>query len=89
MVLPKKRIMEIYLNVAEWDVGVFGIEAASQHYFGRPASKLSRRQAALLTVTLPNPAARNPARPSGGLNRLAGRIERRAAKAGGYVGCVK
>ena len=89
VVLSKKRIMEIYLNVAEWDVGVFGIEAASQHYFGRPASKLSRRQAALLTVTLPNPAARNPARPSGGLNRLAGRIERRAAKAGGYVGCVK
>lgn len=89
VVLPKKRIMEIYLNIAEWDEGVFGIEAAAQRYFGRPASKLSARQAALLTVTLPNPAGRNPARPSGGLNRLATLIERRAAKSGGYVGCVR
>jgi monofunctional biosynthetic peptidoglycan transglycosylase len=88
-VLSKKRIMEIYLNIAEWDKGVFGIEAAAKHYFGRSASQLSARQAALLTVTLPNPADRNPARPSAGLNRLARLIERRAAKAGGYVGCVK
>ncbi|MCG6858123.1 MAG: monofunctional biosynthetic peptidoglycan transglycosylase [Salaquimonas sp.] len=88
-VLSKKRIMEIYLNIAEWDKGVFGIEAAAKHYFGRSASQLSARQAALLTVTLPNPAERNPARPSAGLNRLARLIERRAAKAGGYVGCVK
>lgn len=89
VVLPKRRVMEIYLNVAEWDEGIFGIEAAAQHYFSRPASGLNARQAALLTVTLPNPAARNPARPTAGLNRLAGRIEQRAAKAGGYVGCVK
>ena len=89
VVLSKKRIMEIYLNVAEWDVGVYGIEAAAQHYFGRPASKLTPRQASLLTVTLPNPDGRNLAWPSAGLNRLASRIERRAAKAGGYVRCVK
>jgi len=87
--LPKKRIMEIYLNIAEWGDGVFGIEAAAQHHFGRPASKLTARQAALLAVTLPNPLARNPAKPSNSLSRLAGVIERRAARAGGYVGCVK
>lgn len=89
LVLPKKRIMEIYLNIAEWDEGVFGIEAAAQNYFGRTASRLSARQAAFLAVTLPNPAGRNPANPSAGMMRLARIIEQRAAKAGGYVDCVK
>jgi monofunctional biosynthetic peptidoglycan transglycosylase len=81
--------MEIYLNIAEWGEGIFGVEAAARHYFGRPASKLSAREAALLTVTLPNPAARDPAKPSAGLRRLARIIERRAARSGGYVFCVK
>ncbi|MEZ5871286.1 MAG: monofunctional biosynthetic peptidoglycan transglycosylase [Nitratireductor sp.] len=89
VVLPKKRIMEIYLNIAEWGDGVFGVEAAAQKYFKRPASQLSARQAALLTVALPNPFVRNPAKPGSGMRRLASLIERRAAKAGGYVGCVK
>jgi len=86
---PKKRIMEVYLNIAEWDEGVFGVEAAAQHYFSRSASKLTARQAALLTVSLPDPKGRNPARPSGSLQRLAGVIQRRAAKSGGYIQCVK
>jgi monofunctional biosynthetic peptidoglycan transglycosylase len=89
VVLPKRRIMEIYLNIAEWDVGVFGIEAAAQHYFNRPASKLNARQAALLAVTLPAPGVRNPAKPGRGLQRLAGIIERRAARSGGYTGCIR
>jgi monofunctional biosynthetic peptidoglycan transglycosylase len=89
VVLPKKRIMEIYLNIAEWDAGVFGIEAAAQHYFNRPASKLNARQAALLAVTLPAPGVRNPAKPGRGLQRLAGIIERRAARSGGYTGCIR
>lgn len=88
-VLPKRRIMEIYLNIAEWGPGIYGIEAAAWHHFSRPAAELTARQAALLTVTLPNPAGRNPAKPSAGLKRLASVIERRAAKAGGYVGCLK
>ncbi len=87
-VLPKRRIMEIYLNIAEWGPNIYGIEAASQHHFSRPAKDLTRRQAALLAVTLPNPTGRNPARPSAGLKRLASIIERRAEKAGGYVGCL-
>lgn len=88
-VLSKRRIMEIYLNVAEWDDGVFGIEAASQHHFGRSAANLSARQAALLAATLPSPKLRNPARPGPGMSKLAGVIERRAQKAGGYTGCVR
>lgn len=86
--MPKRRIMEIYLNIAEWGPNIYGIEAASQHYFGKPASKLTRRQAALLAVTLPNPLARNPAKPGPGLKRLASVIERRAGKAGAYVQCL-
>lgn len=88
LVVSKRRIMEIYLNIAEWGPGIYGIEAAAQHHFGRSAKNLSRRQAALLAVTLPNPIDRNPGKPSKGLSRLASIIERRAAKAGGYVGCL-
>lgn len=88
-VLSKRRIIEIYLNIAEWGPGIYGIEAAAQHHFGISASRLSRRQAALLAVTLPNPYTRNPAKPGPGLSRLAGIIERRAAKAGAYVTCLQ
>lgn len=89
MVMSKRRIMEIYLNVAEWGPGIYGIEAAAQHHFGVSAARLTRRQAALLAVTLPNPQARNPAKPGPGLRRLANLIERRAARSGSYVGCLK
>jgi monofunctional biosynthetic peptidoglycan transglycosylase len=89
LVLSKKRIMEIYLNIAEWGPGIYGIEAASQYRFGRPASALTRRQAALLAVTLPSPETRNPAKPTKGLSRLARIIERRARQAGAYIGCLK
>lgn len=51
----KRRILEVYLNVAEFGNGIYGIEAAAQHYFDKPASKLSREQAALLVAMLPNP----------------------------------
>src|SRR5690606_19281282 len=87
--LSKRRIMEIYLNIVEWGPGIYGVEAAAQHHFGRPAKSLSRRQAALLAVTLPNPHVRNPAKPSAGLNRLASIIETRARRAGAYVGCLE
>jgi monofunctional biosynthetic peptidoglycan transglycosylase len=51
----KERILTVYLNVAEFGDHLFGIEAASRHYFGIPAARLSRAQAALLAATLPNP----------------------------------
>ena len=56
--LSKKRIFEIYLNVAEWGQGIYGVEAASQHYFSKSASGLSPAEAATLAALLPNP--RNP-----------------------------
>lgn len=88
LVLSKRRILEIYVNIAEWDTGVYGIEAASQHYFGKPASKLTAREAALITVSLPAPDARNPADPSRTMRRLAQRVERLARGSGAYVGCL-
>lgn len=59
----KRRIMEVYLNVAEFDEGVFGIGAASKHYFGVPASSLSSTQAARLMAILPSPKRRSASRP--------------------------
>lgn len=88
-VLSKRRIMEIYLNVAEWGNGIFGIEAASKHYFGKSAKRLSANQAALLTVALPNPHLRNPQKPSKSLRRLANIVQKRAKQAGAYIGCLK
>ncbi len=55
IVLSKKRILEIYLNAAEWGVGIFGIEAAARHYFGISAAQLSPQQAAWLAAILPAP----------------------------------
>lgn len=70
----KRRIMEVYLNVIEFGDGIYGVEAASQHYFGKSANKLTKRQAALLASALPNPLKRNPASPNRKLNRKADRV---------------
>jgi len=88
LVVPKWRIMEIYLNIAEWGPGIYGIEAAAQHHFGVSAKNLTARQSALLAATLPNPITRNPAKPSAGMRRLANIVQRRAARSGAYVECV-
>ncbi len=87
-VWSKQRMMELYLNVAEWGPGIYGAEAAAQHHFGVSAAKLSRRQAALLAVSLPNPIERNAGEPGRGLRRLAGVIERRASRSGEYIKCL-
>ena len=60
----KRRVMEAYLNIAEWGDGIFGAEAAAQRYFHKPAKKLTRPQAALLAATLPNPIRYRADRPS-------------------------
>ncbi|PWL16823.1 monofunctional biosynthetic peptidoglycan transglycosylase [Falsochrobactrum shanghaiense] len=88
-ILSKRRIMEIYLNIAEWGPGIYGIEAAAQHYFKRPAAKLTAQQSALLAVTLPNPAMRNPTKPTRAMQRTARIVSGRAARAGPYVTCVR
>ena len=77
LVWGKKRIMECYLNIIEFGDGIYGCEAASQHYFGHSASKLSKREAALLAVCLPTPLKSNPGHPSRYLNRQSSIIQGR------------
>lgn len=72
----KERIMEVYLNVIEMGNGVYGAEAAAQHYFGRSAAKITQRQAALIVAAYPNPRQRDPARPTPYLNKRAAQIQR-------------
>lgn len=55
LIWGKKRILEVYLNVIEMGPGIFGVEAAAQKYFGKPASKLSRSESAMIVAALPNP----------------------------------
>jgi monofunctional biosynthetic peptidoglycan transglycosylase len=73
LVLPKHRILEIYLNIAELGpFGQFGAQAGSTYAFGRPAASLSPREAALLAAILPNPVVRSARNPGPGVRRLAG-----------------
>lgn len=64
LIWSKERIMEVYLNVIEMGDGIYGIEAASQTFFKKPASKLTRGQAAMIAAVLPNPRRWNPAKPT-------------------------
>jgi monofunctional glycosyltransferase len=82
----KPRILEVYLNIAEWGPGIFGIEAAAQSYFGRAAAQVSEKQAALLAVALPNPIKRDVSDPSSAVLRRAGTIQARMRVTGG-LGC--
>jgi monofunctional biosynthetic peptidoglycan transglycosylase len=75
LIWPKRRIMEVYLNIAEWGPGIFGIESAARFRFNKSARSLSAGQASRLAVALPNPLARNPARPGPGLQRLARAVQ--------------
>ncbi len=78
-VLPKQRILEIYLNIAELGpTGQFGAQAGSIFAFGHPASTLSPREAALLAAILPNPVRRSARNPGPGVRRLAGTYMARA-----------
>ncbi|WP_093152384.1 MULTISPECIES: monofunctional biosynthetic peptidoglycan transglycosylase [Thalassobaculum] len=76
LLVPKRRILELYLNVVEMGDGIYGVEAAAQRHFGKPASGLTRTEAARLAAILPNPLDRNPARPSGEVGRRAQEIAR-------------
>lgn len=71
---PKRRILEVYLNIAEFGEGVFGVQAASQAYFGRTAGALSARQAAQLAAVLPAPQSRDAAAPTAAIRRRASAI---------------
>lgn len=79
----KERILEVYLNSAEWDEGVFGAQAAARHHFGVDASRLSRQQASLLAAVLPNPRNWSASRPSTYVARRAGWIRQQMSQLGG------
>ena len=90
VVLPKRRIMEIYLNIAEWGPnGEFGVEAGSRYAFGISARDLNPIQAAELTAILPNPSARSARRPGVVVLRLAGLYEQRAVTYATRDACLR
>jgi len=90
LVLPKKRILEIYLNIAEWGPhGEFGVEAGARWAFGKSARDLTGTQAAELAAILPNPANRSARTPSLLVRRLAGLYAQRAAQFSGLDACVR
>ena len=85
----KQRILEIYLNIAEWGPGIFGAEAAARYHFRKPASTLNPREAALLAVSLPNPFDRQAGRPGPGTARLADNLLLRMRAGQGNTACVR
>ena len=87
----KRRIVEVYLNIAEFDEGVFGAQAAALHYYGRDAAILSLDQAARLAAVLPDPKGRDPHRDTAFMNRRAASIAdgARTLEGEGRAGCVE
>jgi monofunctional biosynthetic peptidoglycan transglycosylase len=89
LVLSKRRILEIYLNIAEWGPnGEFGVEAGSRYAFGKPARDLTHYEAGMLAAVLPNPLERNAHKPGPGLRRLAGLYVGRSAKSPAADDCL-
>lgn len=88
---PKRRILEVYLNVAEFDEGVFGVEAAARHYFGVGPEALTSRQASQLAAVLPSPKTRSASRPTAYLKKRAAQIRSGAAtiRADGRADCFE
>lgn len=80
---PKERILEVYLNVVEWDSGVFGLEAAAQHYFGVHADQLTAARASRLAAILPNPREWSASRPSAYIQQRSQWIRQQMRQLGG------
>jgi monofunctional glycosyltransferase len=90
LVLPKWRVLEIYLNIAEWGPrGQFGAEAGSRFAFDRSVTAIGAREAALLAAVLPNPKRRSAKTPGPAVRRLAAIYERRAAAQTALASCAK
>ena len=85
---PKRRMLEIYLNIAEWGPGIFGAEAAARYHFGKSAAQLTPREASLLAAALPNPLKRNAGRPNALTARIAAHIGARAGRESQDAACV-
>lgn len=88
IVWPKRRILEIYLNIAEWGPGVFGAEAAARHHFNKPAYRLNEREAALLAAVLPNPVRRDAGSPNTLTSSKARVVQARVKAYGAIAACV-
>src|SRR5882757_4904554 len=89
LVLPKRRVLEIYLNIAEWGPnGEFGAEAGARYAFNKPASQLSAGEAALLAAMLPNPKRRSAKAPRPAIRRIAGVVQARADRSGAIDACL-
>jgi monofunctional glycosyltransferase len=86
---PKPRVIEVYLNVAQWGPGIFGAEAASEYYFRKRASELTPREALLLAAALPNPRFRNPGKPNATMLRIGRSIERRLPILAARSTCIR
>ena len=82
---PKRRILEVYLNIVELGDGVFGVEAASQRYYGKAAARLGPEEAALLAAVLPNPLRLRVARPSAYVQERRAWILQQMGQMGGAV----
>ncbi|ETR77500.1 peptidoglycan transglycosylase [Afipia sp. P52-10] len=90
LILPKRRVLEIYLNIAEWGPdGQFGAEAGARHAFGRSARSLSPHEAALMAAVLPNPVTRSARNPGPGVRRIAARYVARARGAPEIAACLR
>jgi monofunctional biosynthetic peptidoglycan transglycosylase len=90
LVLPKRRILEIYLNIAQWGPnGEFGAEAGAQWAFGKSARDITGHEAAELAAILPNPVERSARKPGAIVRQLAGIYERRAADFGARDACIR
>jgi monofunctional biosynthetic peptidoglycan transglycosylase len=85
---PKRRILEVYLNIAEWGPGIFGAEAASYYHFDKPAARLTAQEATLLAASLPNPIARDAGEPGRITSVLASRLRARMANSDYFVSCL-
>ena len=83
----KKRILEVYLNVAEWGPGIYGAEAAARYHFHKSASALSAHEAALLASVLPSPLKWSASKPGPYVRGRADTIAGRASKLGAYANC--
>jgi monofunctional biosynthetic peptidoglycan transglycosylase len=86
---PKRRIVEVYLNVAEFGPGIYGAEAAARTYFGKSASALGAQEAALLASILPSPRAWSPLRPTDYLQGRARTIRTRIGQLGPMLDCLR
>ena len=87
-VWTKAHTIEVYLNIAEWGDGIFGVEAAAQRYFSKSASRLDAREAALLATSLPNPILRDAGDPEPFQRRLAASIAARARGSQEWLDCL-